>query len=209
MNILSLIDENVSIAVDYFNLSKLLYRELLYYMKLYKIHTSQYLQKISSLQSDLENKLLKYKNESNQKMYTDNIFRFIKLFPHIIKKQILNYLPVFDNIDKFIENFNELINQKITLVINQQDKYNESKKNFKQKCQEVEINKTQYFNSLSQTEDIINEYLTQKIHIEEFKNNMNNNKQININLEQNKKLEEKSKNLIKETKIIENNCPIE
>ena len=34
---------------------------------------------------------------------------------------------------------------------------------------------------------------------------MNNNKQININLEQNKKLEEKSKNLIKETKIIENN----
>ena len=154
MNILSLIDENVSIAFDYFNLSKLLYEEVLNYMKLYKIHTSQYLQKISSLQSDLENKLLKYKNESNQKIYTDQTFQFIKLFPDIIKKQILNYLPIFDNIDKFIENFNEIINQKIILIKNQQDKYNESKKKFKQKCQEIETYKTQYFNSLSQTEDI-------------------------------------------------------
>ena len=205
MNIDPLIDENLTITLDYFNLSKLLYEELLNYMKLYKTSTSQYCQKISFLQLELENKIINYKIEINQKINNSHIFQFIKLFPDIIKKQILVYLPVLDNIEKFIKNFNALINQKVLLIKNQQDKYNESKKMFKQKFQEIENYKIQYFNNLSQTEDIINEYFTQKKKIEEFNNYTKNNKRTNINLEQYKKLEEKSKNLTKETKNIGNN----
>ena len=42
MNIISLIDENISSIVDYYDLSKMLYEEVINYMNAYKIHTSQY-----------------------------------------------------------------------------------------------------------------------------------------------------------------------
>ena len=39
MNIISLIDENISSIVDYYDLSKLLYEEVINYMNAYKFHT--------------------------------------------------------------------------------------------------------------------------------------------------------------------------
>ena len=205
MNILCLIDENITITFDYYNFSKLLYDEFLTYIRLYKTHTTQYCEKMTLLQNDLEKKILKYKNESNKKINNYHIVQFIKIIPEMIKKQILNFFPILDNIDIFIENFNKLINKKIVLIKNQQEKYNESRKIFLKKCQEVDNFKNVYFNNLNQTEDIVKEYFTQKKNIEESKENQINNcnKPININLEQYKKLEEKAKILIKETKHIE------
>lgn len=205
MNIISLIDENISITFDYYNTSKSLYEEILNYMKLYKTHTSQYCQKMSSLNLDFENKLLTYKNESNKNIDTSHIFQYIKIFPELIKKKIFNYLPLFDNIDIFIKEFEDLVTQKKLLLKNQQDKYNESKKNLIKKFQEIDNFKNLYLTNISQTEDTINEYFTQKKKITEYKENPNKKNQININFEQNKKSEEKMNTLIKETKTIENN----
>ena len=204
MNILTLIDENVSITFEYYNLSKALYEEFLNYMKLYKLYTNQYCQKIVTLESDFENKILKFQHESNKKIHNNYIIQFIKMFPDIIKKQIFNYFSIFDKIEEFITKFNDILNQKITLVKFQQDKYNECKSKFIKKCQEIDIIKTRYFNILSETEDIINKYLIQRKKIEEYKANPNNT-QINFNFEQYKKIEEKMTNLIKETKNLENN----
>ena len=162
MNILCLIDENITITFDYYNFSKLLYDEFLTYIRLYKTHTTQYCEKMTLLQNDLEKKILKYKNESNKKINNYHIVQFIKIIPEMIKKQILNFFPILDNIDIFIENFNKLINKKIVLIKNQQEKYNESRKIFLKKCQEVDNFKNVYFNNLNQTEDIVKEYFTQK-----------------------------------------------
>lgn len=208
MNILPLIDENISITLDYYNLSKLLYEELINYMKLYKIYTNQYFQKMTALHSEFENKLLKFKNESNPKINNIQIFQLIKIIPDATKKQVVNYFPIFDNIETFAENFNKLINEKIIIMKYQQDKYNEIKRNFINKKQEVENLKTLYFNKLSQTEDIINEYFNKQKKIEENKDKQISNKKIddmNSNFEQNKKLKENMNNIIKETKSIENN----
>ena len=207
MNILSLIDENITITLDYYNFSKLLYDELLSYIKLYKTYTNQYFEKMIALQSDFDKKILKYKNESNKKINTHHILQFIKIIPKVIKKQILNYFPILEKLDIFEENYNKFMNQKILLIKNQQEKYNESRKNFIKKCQEVDTFKTSYFNNLSQTEDTIKEYLTLKKANEEKKEKLNDNinKQININLELYQKLEEKANSLIRETKTIEAN----
>ena len=156
-----------------YNLSKLLYEELISYMKFYKIYTNQYFQKITGLYSEFENKLLKYKNESNPKINSIHIFQLIKIMPDATKKQVLNYFPIFENIETFAENFNKLINEKIIIIKNQQDKYNEIKKNFLNKKQEVENFKTLYFNKLSQTEDIITEFLNKQKAIEENKGKSN------------------------------------
>ena len=203
MNILSLIDENVSITLEFYNLSKLLYVELLNYMKIYKFHSIQYCQKIKTIELEFENKILKYKTETNKKINTNYIIQFIKMFPDIIKKQLFNYFSIFDKIEEFTKKFNDIINQKILLVKIEHDKYNESKKIYIKKCQEIDNMKTLYFNSISETEDIINEYLIQRKKIEDYK--IQNNEQINLNSEQYKKIEEKMTNLIKETKIVENN----
>lgn len=208
MNILSLIDENISITIDYYNLSKLLYEELLNYIKSYKNHTFQYCQKILQLQLEFDNKLLKYKHESNQRINSDYIFQYIKIIPDIIKKQISNYTPLFNNIDIFIKNFDELINQKVLIIKNQQEKYNESKKNYIKKYQEIDNFKTIYINNLSQIEDILSQSFLIKKKIEDsqekINRNMNDNKEILSNYELYKKLDDKSNNLIKETKNIEN-----
>lgn len=207
MNILSLIDENIAITLDYYNFSKLLYDELLSYIKLYKTYTNQYCEKMKALQSDFDKKILKYKNESNKKINNHHILQFIKIIPKLIKKQILNYFPILDKIDIFEEKYNKFMNQQILLIKNQQEKYNESRKNFIKKCQEVDHIKTAYFNNLNQTEDTIKEYFILKKDIEEKKEKLNDNinKQININLELYKKLEEKANSLIRETKAIEIN----
>ena len=193
MNILTLIDENVSITFEYYNLSKALYEEFLNYMKLYRLYTNQYCQKIVTLESDFEKKILKFQHESNKKIHNNYIIQFIKMFPDIIKKQIFNYFSIFDKIVEFIAKFNDILNQKITLVKFHQDKYGECKSKFIKKCQEIDTIKTRYFNSLSETEDIINEYLIQRKKIEEYKANPNNT-QINFNFEQYKKIEEKMTN---------------
>ena len=207
MNILPLIDENISITLDYYNLSKLLYEELINYMKFYKIYTNQYFQKITTLYSEFENKLLKYKNESNPKINNIHIIQLIKIIPDATKKQVINYFPIFENIETFAENYNKIINEKIMIIKNHQDKYNETKKNFINKKQEVENFKGLYFNKLSHTEDIINEYFNKQKIIEDNKYKEKYNKKIDINviIEQNKKFEENMNNLIKETKTIENN----
>ena len=41
MNIISLIDENISSIVDYYELSKVLYEEIINYMNIYKTYTTQ------------------------------------------------------------------------------------------------------------------------------------------------------------------------
>ena len=46
MNIISLIDENISSIVDYYELSKVLYEEIINYMNIYKTYTSKYSQKL-------------------------------------------------------------------------------------------------------------------------------------------------------------------
>ena len=207
MNILPLIDENISITLDYYNLSKLLYEEFINYMKFYKVYTNQYFQKITALYCEFENKLIKYKNESNPKINSIHIFQLIKIIPDATKKQVVNYFPIFENIETFADNFNKLINEKIIIIKNHQDKYNEIKKNFITKKQEVENFKTLYFNKLSQTEDLISEYFNKQKIIEENKEKQKCNKKINMNIsfEQNKKLGENINNLIKETKNIEKN----
>ena len=205
MNIISLIDENISSIGDYYNLSKKLYEEIIIYLNSYKTYTLLYSQKISSLHKEFENKLNNLKEKSDNNIYNEHLFEYINLFPNIIKKQLANYSPLFNIIELFIKDFGELMKQKINLIKAQQDQYDESKKSFLSKFQETENIKSSFFNNLSITEDTIIQFYTQKrvdkddvIYDDKHDNET-------LNSEKLKKMEDKLNNLIKETKTMEKN----
>ena len=206
MNIISLIDENISSIVDYYDLSKMLYEEVINYMNAYKIHTSQYTQKILNLQKEYDNKITSLKGKYETNIYNEHLFEYVNIFPNIIKKQLSNYDPLFTSLELFIKDFCELMNKKILSIKTYKDQYNDSKKNFLSKYQEIENSKASYFNNLSLTEDAIIQFYTQKkvVDNEDIIYNQKSDSNI-IHLEKNKKLEEKVNNLIKETKIMEKN----
>ena len=205
MNIISLIDENISSIGDYYNLSKKLYEEIIIYLNSYKTFTLLYYQKITSLHKEFENKLNSLKDKSDNNIYNEHLFEYINLFPNIIKKQLANYSPLFNIIELFIKDFGELMNQKINLIKSQQEQYDESKRAFLSKYQETENIKSACFNNFSITEDTIIQFYTQKKSDKEdviYDNKQDNEK---LNSEKLKKLEDKLNNLIKETKTMEKN----
>ena len=205
MNIISLIDENITPTIQYFKLTKLLYQEIINYLRNFKIHTSQYYEKISNMQNDFENKLNILK-EQFCTVYDEHLFNYINLFPIIIKKQITNYSSLMNIIDLFLKDFVELMNKKIILIKSEIEQYNDSKKNFIMKFQEMENIKTTFFNNLSLTEDIINQYYTKKrIDKEDSLYELKKDDTSITKVEKLKKLEEKLNNQIKGTKIIEKN----
>ena len=205
MNIISLIDENISSIVDYYELSKVLYEEIINYMNIYKTYTSQYSQKLSSLQKEYENKITNLKSQFDSNIFKEHLFEYINIFPNIIKKQLSNYSALFNCFEIFIKDFSDLINQKINLIKTQQEEYNDYKKNFLAKYQEIDNIKSSYFNNLSITEDTITQYYSlKKVDNEDIIYNQQSDKNI-PNFEKVKKLDEKVNNLIKETKMIEKN----
>ena len=205
MNIISLIDENISSIVDYYELSKVLYEEIINYMNIYKTYTSQYSQKLSSLQKEYENKITNLKSQFDSNIFKEHLFEYINIFPNIIKKQLSNYSALFNCFEIFIKDFSDLISQKINLIKTQQEEYNDYKKNFLAKYQEIDNIKSSYFNNLSITEDTITQYYSlKKVDNEDIIYNQQSDKNI-PNIEKVKKLDEKMNNLIKETKMIEKN----
>ena len=205
MNIISLIDENISSIGDYYNLSKKLYEEIIIYLNSYKTFTLIYSQKITNLHKEFENKLNNLKDKSDNNIYNEHLFEYINLFPNIIKKQLANYSPLFNIIELFIKDFGELMNQKINLIKSQQEQYDESKRTFLSKYQETENIKSACFNNFSIAEDTIIQFYTQKKTDKEdviYDNKQDNEK---LNSEKLKKLEDKLNNLIKETKTMEKN----
>jgi hypothetical protein len=130
MNIISLIDENIAPIHEYYNLSKTLYEEIINYLGSYKTHTLIYSQKISTLYQEFENKLNSLKEKSDDNIYNEHLFEYIKIFPNIIKKQFANYEPLFNKIELFIKDFGELMNKKVNQIKTQQEYYNLSKKRF-------------------------------------------------------------------------------
>ena len=127
MNIISLIDENITPTIQYFKLAKLLYQEIINYFRAFKIHTSQYSDRILKLQNDFENKLTSLK-EQFKTVYDEHLFNYINIFPIIIKKHVSNYSSLINVIDLFLKDFVELMNNKINIIKNNIEQYNDSKK---------------------------------------------------------------------------------
>ena len=203
MKNLQLIDENITTTFEYYNISKAFYEETLNYLNSYKTQTEQYCQNMKTLNKDFDNKLLKCKIESNTKINTVGIIQSNKIIPELIKQHISNYSNLFEIMEIFIKDFHTLIDEKNVLIKNQLEQYNDKKKDLMKHYQDIDNCRKIFESNINLTEDYINEYLTQKNIIPESKDN--NNKQINNNIEQIKKLEEKMNNSIKETKNFENN----
>ena len=213
MNLNSFQIENFSLTLDYYNILKAVSGNILNYIKNYKLSSLQYSKKLVELSTDYKNKNDKILSEIKEKnLDLLKPFRFVNSIQHIIEAYNQNLLLLTEEIDKEIKVYESLNPELIvpTCVAG----FRDLKEKVIQKEKELNNAKNNFFDEMSNTEDIIykfyssnsNNRLEAEGHHKNDKNQKGiiseetvNNKIINA-----KKLEEKYKKGLEDGKKAEN-----
>ena len=160
--------DNINITLDYFFSIKKFGEELTKYLNYYKIVNQEYMQKLHTFETNFERQFAK--SQDNQ-----NIFQLIGLtskISEIIKQNIESFDYSIKEMDSKINDFSQLLKEKIVIINEINNKYLQSRNNLI--CQHIEINKTKniFINSISKTEDIIDNYYVNKNQIEEHESGL-------------------------------------
>ena len=160
--------DNINITLDYFFSIKKFGEELTKYLNYYKIINQEYMQKLQTFETNFERQFAKSKDNQN-------IFQLIGLtnrISEIIKQNVESFDYSIKEMDSKINDFSQLLKEKIEIINNANNKYLQSRNNLI--CQHIEINKTKniFINSISKTEDIIDDYYVNKNQIEEHESGL-------------------------------------
>jgi hypothetical protein len=128
--------------------------------------------------------------------------------PSINKSYLENLQFLIKGLDNSITSLEKYIQEKKYMIIKFMDTLNDSKKDLLIKINDIEKEKTNFFNSLSKTENSISEFYKNKLTIENYSKendkikNPNTTELKNLFI-QNSNLEEMMNNSINESKLIE------
>ena len=206
MNLNSFQIENFSLTLDYYNILKAVGGNILNYIKNYKLSSLQYSKKLVELSKDYKNKNDKISSEIKEKnLDLLKPFSFVNSIPHIIEAYNEKLLLLTEEIDKEIKVYESLNPELIvpTCVAG----FKGLKEKLIQKEKELNNAKNNFFDEMSNTEDII-----YKFYSSNSKNNKNEKNQKEIITEETmnnkiisaKQLEEKYKKGIEDGKKAEN-----
>ena len=206
MNLNSFQIENFSLTLDYYNILKAVGGNILNYIKNYKLSSIQYSKKLVELSKDYKNKNDKISSEIKEKnLDLLKPFSFVNSIPHIIEAYNEKLLLLTEEIDKEIKVYESLNPELIvpTCVAG----FKGLKEKLIQKEKELNNAKNNFFDEMSNTEDII-----YKFYSSNSKNNKNEKNQKEIITEETmnnkiisaKQLEEKYKKGIEDGKKAEN-----
>jgi len=185
--------ENMNTTINYFNFIKEIFDDNIKYISNYKDISNEYIKKMAQLQEKYGSRLIgkeidntKYKN-----IKTNHIYYITSAIPKIIGKQLENLKLFMLGLDSQIENYNLIIKEKEILSSKFQLMFEEATKDLLKKYKEIDKLRDNFMESMSNTEDIIINYLKRNnsISLNDMKNSISNSK----------KLEKEYKKLIKST----------
>ena len=185
--------ENMNTTINYFDFIKEIFDDYIKYISNYKNISNEYIKKITQLQEKYGSRLTgkeidntKYKN-----IKTNHIYSITSAIPKIIGKHLENLKLIMIGIDGQIENYNLIIKEKDILSSKIQLMFEEATKDLLKKYKEIEKLRDNFMESMSNTEDIIINYLKRdnSSSLNDMKNSISNSK----------KLEKEYKKLIKAT----------
>ena len=204
--------ENFSLTLDYYNILKAVSENILNYIKNYKLLSLQYNKKLVEISTDYKNTNDKILSEIKaKKLDLLKPIHFINSIQHIIETYNENLLLLTEEIDKEIKVY-ESLNPEL-IVPTCIEGFKGLKEKIIQKEKELNNIKNNFFDEMSNTEDIIYKFYSSnsknKIEAEDLYKNDKNQKDIITEEEVNnkiinaKKLEEKYKKGIEEGKKAE------
>ena len=203
---------DIDIQKDYFNSIVEIAEDYLNFINTYKSLTKDYSKNVKKAQKKLEEKMkiTKLILENNKNIDFSYIFKIINSFPNINKSYLENLHFFLKDMEKSISSLQKFIEEKKYLFSKFLDNLNDSKIDLQLKINDIEKEKTNFFNNLEKTENAVSEFYTNKLKIENYSKNNNNLNNQNPNelknlFIQNNNLEEIMNKSINETKKIEKN----
>ena len=206
--------ENFSLTLDYYNILKAVGGNILNYIKNYKLSSLQYSKKLVELSTDYKDKNDKILSEIKEKnLDLLKPFQFFNSIQHIIETYNDNLLLLTEEIDKEIKAYESLNPELIvpTCITGFMD----LKEKVIQKEKELKNANNNFFDEMSNTEDIIYKFYSSNnknsLETEDHYKNEKNQKDIiteetmNNKIISVKKLEEKYKKGLEDGKNAENN----
>ena len=192
-------DSIIQITEDYLN-----------FINTYKSLTKDYIKNLKKSQKSFEEKMkiTKIQLENNKNIELSYIFTMMNSIPSINKSYLENLHFLIKGLDNSITSLEKYIQEKKYMIIKFMDTLNDSKKDLLIKINDIEKEKTNFFNSLSKTENSISEFYKNKLTIENYsKENDNivnpNTTELKNLFIQNSNLEEIMNKSINESKLIE------
>ena len=217
--------DNVEISLDYFNSIKSIGDELIKYIRGYNQLSQEYIKKLQLFNMNSNKKISKSENPKLSQIIT-----FTNKMTEIISKNVEMSQASIDNIELKVKQLETVLKEKSDNVNNTKKFYLDLTKDLNSVCSEINKTKTNCFNSLSKTEEVMYKYyesinkieknesgLQKKISESEFnllkERQKNLLTEMNNNIKISKKFEETYKELVssfdkKYDKYIEeiNNC---
>ena len=217
--------DNIEISIDYFNSIKSIGDELIKYIRGYNQLSQEYIKKLQLFNVNSSKKISKSENPK-----LSQIIAFTSKITEIISKNIEMSQASTDNIELKVKQLEIILKDKSDNIINTKKSYLDLSKDLNNVCSEINKVKTNCFNSLSKTEEVMYKYYASINKIEKNESGLDRKlseneinllkdrqkaqlTEMNNNIKISKKLEETYKELVssfskKHDKYIEdiNNC---
>jgi len=149
--------ENVTLSLEYFNSLKTLSSAFLDYIKQYHFLSVEFHQKLLLLNTTYKDKISEIsKKIAKKKLDFSQIFDFINSIPKILDSYIENLLFFTEEINKQINLFDDKNIEQIVLTCKTQ--FKGFKKELKNKVEEIDKIKQNFFNEMEKTEIITYNY---------------------------------------------------
>ena len=202
---------DINIAKFYFNNIIQICEDYLKYIISYKSLTLEYVKGLENIHKIFDEKLKLNKNNIDKCKNIDFSFIFVLInsISNINYSFLENQIFCIKGMENSINSLKKFIEEKKVLVSKFLDNLNDSKHDLLIKINNLEKEKSNFFNSLSSTEKTVSDFYVNKLKIEEYsknqnKTNNNSGELKNLFLE-NSNLEEQMNKSINESKILENN----
>ena len=203
MNIVCSELDNLNISLDYFNSIKQVSDDLIKYLKNYKQINLDYMKKLQSFQSNFRKKLSTSENPKIAQITSSLTNKLIQL---IDQGNELFQLSL-DDIDLRLREFDSFIKVKNESIKSVQKSSSELNKLLLSTYNEANKAKTNYLNSLSKTEEIINKYYSDQNKIKEHESGLGpklNDNEYTLLKQQQKNQYNEMTNAITNSKKLEN-----
>ena len=193
--------ENMNISLDYFNSIKQIGDELSKYIKNYKQLIQEFMKKLQNFQSNFKKKLTKAENPK-----LNQIILLTSKITKLIDQNAELYQLSIDDIELRLREFDTFIKLKSETIKTIQKLSSDLNKNLFNSYTEANKAKSNYLNSLSKTEEIINKYYTDNNRLKQHENGLGdklNENEYTLLKEQQKIQLNDMKNIIKISKNLE------
>ena len=197
--------KNITFSLKYFNIIKSLNDNYLNYIKSYYSASKDFFSILLNIQKKNNEKTKETLNKlgKTENVNLSQIIKFISVIPKILDIHLQNLDYLLKNLENEMKSYQNFLKEKEILVLNFESQFEDVKKNFITKDNEINKLKISFLNNMKNSEETIYKFYSLQKEKKD-PNKKNKDKKNVINLNKHSITEEQVNNCINNTKKIEN-----